>query len=230
MKAILSSDNTRWRDVYPRARRWALLVAAAVHVFLLWFTPRQLADRLHEALIPAPTVFFSAGSPGAEMEVVAMRQPERRPPEALPPPEPEEVEEVEEVVVEETAEETETTSEATEAPSESEGTEEGTPEGEGDAEPVGGGGGGVSSPPRPVHLVVPAIPDHLDKRRARGESVHLLVQVLPDGSVGEVRVEKGSGYPALDQAAQAAAQQMRYAPALRRGDAVAQWTRAEMRF
>lgn len=228
MESGPSRLNTRWRDWYDRGWKWALGIAVAVHAFLFWFLPSQIADRLYEALIPSPTVFVSAGAPGSEMEVVAMREQSRRPLD-VPPPEPEEVEEVEEVVVEETAEPTETTTVATEAPSESEGTAEGTPEGEGDVEPAGGGGG-VSSPPRPVHLVVPAIPRELNKRRARGESVHLLVEVLPDGSVGEVRVEKGSGYPALDEAALAAAQEMRYVPARRRGDAVAQWTRAEMRF
>lgn len=225
-----SRQNTRWRDSYDRGWRWALGIALLAHAIAFWWMPRQLADRLYEALIPSPTVFVSAGAPGSEMEVVAMRQERRRIPEEIPPPEPEEVEEVEEVVVEETAEQTETMSEATEAPSESEGTEEGTPEGEGDAEPTGGGGGGVSSPPRPVHLVVPAVPRDLSKKRARGETVHLLVQVLPDGTVGEVKVEKGSGYPALDEAALAAAEEMRYMPARRQGDAVAQWTRAEMRF
>lgn len=230
MRSRPSRHNTRWRDTYDRGLRWALGIALVAHAFVFWLMPRQLADRLYEALIPSPTVFVSAGSPGSEMEVVSMRRERRRIPEEIPPPEPEEVEEVEEVVVEETAEETETTTEATEAPSESQGSEEGTPEGEGNAEPVGGGGGGVSSPPRPVHLVVPAIPRDLSKKRARGETVHLLVEVLPDGTVGDVKVEKGSGYPALDEAALAAAQEMRYMPARRQGDAVAQWTRAEMRF
>jgi TonB family protein len=70
----------------------------------------------------------------------------------------------------------------------------------------------------------------VDKRRARGEAVHLLVEVLSDGTVGEVRIEKGSRIPALNTAALAAARQMRYQPASRDGFGVAQWTRAEMRF
>jgi len=224
----MAGTTTRWRDVYGRA--WALSLAAAVafHVAIFFLLPAGLADRLYEALIPAPTVLFKAGGPGSEMEVVAMRPPS--PSEPVPVlPEPEEVEEVEEVVVEETASVEETTAEATDAPSESEGSEEGVPEGTGPGNPTGGGGGGIS-PPRPLHLVVPRLPGSIDKRRARGEAVHLLVQVLADGTVGEVRIEKGSRIPALNTAALSAARQMRYEPALRDGTGVAQWTRAEMRF
>lgn len=224
----MTGTTTRWRDVYGRV--WALSLAAAVaaHVVLFFLLPSGLADRLHEALIPSPTLLFQAGGPGTEMEVVALRPP--APEEPVPVlPEPEAVEEVEEVVVEETAAVEETITESREAPSETTGSAEGVPEGTGEGEPAGGGGGGIS-PPRPVHLVVPRLPGNVDKRRARGEAVHLLVQVLADGTVGEVRIEKGSRIPALNTAALSAARQMRYTPASRGGAEVAQWTRAEMRF
>jgi TonB family protein len=163
------------------------------------------------------------------MEVVALRAPSASEPVPVLP-EPEKVEEVEEVVVEETAAVEETTTDATDAPSESEGAAEGVPDGTATGEVAGGGGGGAISPPRPLHLVVPRLPGNIDKRRARGEAVHLLVEVLSDGTVGDVRIEKGSRIPALNTAALAAARQMRYMPASRDGAGVAQWTRAEMRF
>lgn len=93
-----------------------------------------------------------------------------------------------------------------------------------------GGGSGGQGAVRPLHLVVPRIPRDVDQRRARGQSVQLLLEVLPDGSVGEVRVEKGSLVAALDSAAVAAARQLRYSPPLREGIATSLWTRAEMRF
>ena len=78
--------------------------------------------------------------------------------------------------------------------------------------------------------MVPRLPGSVDKRRARGESVFLLVEVLSDGTVGEVRIEKASRIPALNTAALAAARRMRYVPASRDGAEISQWTRAEMRF
>lgn len=227
----LSPTNTRWRDRYASLRVWGLIAAAGLHVGLLFFLPGGIADRLHEALIPSPSVLFRPGAPGQEMEVVETRLPPRESPPILP--EPKEREEARTPVVEPetTAEitiaETELASAAIE---EAPGSAEGVSEGEADAEPSGGGGGGRMSPPRPLHLVVPRIPGDIDKKRARGESVHLLVQVLADGSVGEVRIEKGSRFESLDEAALSAARRMRYTPARRGGVEVARWTRAEMRF
>jgi TonB family protein len=220
--------TTQWRDVYGRAWMVGLAVATFAHVALFFLMPSALTDRFHEAMIPSPTLVFRAGGPGSELEVVALRAPAASEPVPILP-EPEEMEEVEEVVVTETAAVEATTTEVTDAASESEGSDEGVPEGTGDGEPAGGGGGGVS-PPRPLHLVVPRLPGSVDKRRARGEAVHLLVEVLSDGTVGEVRIEKGSRIPALNTAALTAARQMRYQPASRDGFGVAQWTRAEMRF
>jgi TonB family protein len=220
--------TTQWRDVYGRAWMVGLAVATFAHVALFFLMPSALTDRFYEAMIPSPTLVFRAGGPGSELEVVALRAPAASEPVPILP-EPEEMEEVEEVVVTETAAVEATTTEVTDAASESEGSDEGVPEGTGEGEPAGGGGGGVS-PPRPLHLVVPRLPRNVDKRRARGEAVHLLVEVLSDGTVGEVRIEKGSRIPALNNAALAAARQMRYQPASRDGFGVAQWTRAEMRF
>lgn len=224
---VLSTKNTVWRDSYDRIRRWSLLVAIGLHAIILLALPRVIADRIHESLIPSPNVFVIPGGPGSELEVVALQPPSEEVAETQPEPEPvEEVVEVEiaEVPIEETMAEVEA------APSEGEGRDDGEPEGEGTTDPAAGRGGGIVSPPRPLHLVVPRIPDGLDKKRVRGSSVHLLVEVLADGSVGEVRIEKGSRFAVLDTAALMAAKQMLYVPAQRGGSGVVQWTRAEMRF
>lgn len=226
MSIQLTSTNTRWRDGYGRAWAVGLGVALGFHAMLFFFLPRGLADRLHEALIPDPTVMVRPGSAGP-MESIAYRSPSEAPPETPPPP-LEEEEQVEPTPSEEISEEV-TVAEVSTTASEAVGSAEGVPEGTGEGEPAGGGGGAVM-PPRPLHLVVPRVPDGVDKRRARGESVHLLVEVLPDGTVGRVEVEKGSRIDALNVAALDAARRMRYMPAERRGDQVAQWTRAEMRF
>jgi TonB family protein len=92
---------------------------------------------------------------------------------------------------------------------------------------IGPGGGGGAGSPRPLHLVVPRIPRGVSTSRARGESVVLLLAVLPDGSVGDTRIERASRIPALNAAAIDAARRMRYVPA--RTDDL-RWARAEMRF
>ncbi|HEY7473235.1 MAG TPA: TonB family protein [Gemmatimonadota bacterium] len=94
---------------------------------------------------------------------------------------------------------------------------------------IGGGSGGQGMV-RPLHLVVPRIPRDVDERRARGRTVRLLLEVLPDGTVGELRVEEGSQIPALDTAAVAAARQLRYSPPASEGITTSVWTRAVMRF
>ena len=43
------------------------------------------------------------------------------------------------------------------------------------------------------------------------------VYILPDGSVGQIRLRRSSGYPRLDEAALDAVRRWRYVPA-RRGD------------
>ncbi|MGH7563716.1 MAG: energy transducer TonB family protein [Gemmatimonadota bacterium] len=217
--------NTRWRDSYGRVWRISLAVALAFHAGLLLFMPRGIADRLHEALIPSPVVLFRPGGPGSEMQGVALSAPTPDEPVQETPQEPEE--EVVEVTPAEVSEEM-TIAEVASTPSESEGREEGVPEGAGTS--ASAGGGGSISPPRPVHLVVPRIPDGIDKREARGESVHLLIEVLPDGTVGDVQVEQGTRFAVLDSVAASAAREMRYMPATRGGTGVTQWTRAEIRF
>lgn len=62
-------------------------------------------------------------------------------------------------------------------------------------------------------------------------TVTLLIYVLPDGRVGDVKVAKSSGYPRLDQAAmQAARGGWRFRPATQGGGAVAAWGRYAVTF
>jgi TonB family protein len=91
---------------------------------------------------------------------------------------------------------------------------------------IGGGQGGV----RPLHLVVPRIPEGVDEGRARGQSVRLLIEVLHDGTVGEVRVEKGSRFAALDSVAVRAARGGQFIVPAGVPDGVELWTRYTMQF
>lgn len=220
--------NTRWRDSYGRVWRIALVIALILHAGLLLFMPRGLADRIHEALIPSPMVLVRPGGPGSEMHALELRAPTPEEPVQETPPEPEPEEEVVEVTPADVAEEM-TIAEVVSNPSEAEGTAQGVPEGAG-ATAAAPGGGGSMSPPRPLHLVVPRIPDGIDKRKAHGQAIHFLVEVLPDGTVGEVRIEHGTRFAALDSAAMRAVRQYLYVPPTRDGNAIKGWTRTEMRF
>lgn len=93
-----------------------------------------------------------------------------------------------------------------------------------------GAGSGGQGAVRPLHLVVPRIPRDVDERRARGRSVRLLLEVLPDGTVGDLQIEAGSQISALDSAAVKAARQLRYSPPAEEGIFTSVWTRAVMRF
>jgi TonB family protein len=75
----------------------------------------------------------------------------------------------------------------------------------------GGSGPGVSSPGY-VENPKPAYPFEARERGYEGE-VLLKVEVLPNGRVGEVIVEKSSGYEVLDQSALATVKKWRFIPA-----------------
>lgn len=70
--------------------------------------------------------------------------------------------------------------------------------------------------PKPVY---PAV----SRRLKEAGRVVLDVYILPDGSVGQLRVKVSSGYPRLDEAALAAVRRWTYVPARRGNDAVALW-------
>ena len=88
--------------------------------------------------------------------------------------------------------------------------------------PNGGGGGGVLGDPDGFDergLPIPEYPAQSRRRREEG-LVEVNVQVLPDGTVGAVRVITDPGYPRLVQSAVAAARKARFDPALRDGHPV----------
>lgn len=49
------------------------------------------------------------------------------------------------------------------------------------------------------------------------------VYILPDGSVGEIKLNKSSGFPRLDNAALQAVKNWKYVPAKRGDTAIAFW-------
>lgn len=69
-----------------------------------------------------------------------------------------------------------------------------------------------------------------EKRQDHEGIVSLLLLVGPDGRVVDVRVEKSSGYPALDAAAVEAARGWRFKPAEKAGQPVTAWYRTSVRF
>ncbi len=90
---------------------------------------------------------------------------------------------------------------------------------------------GVFSPTRPVGIrrIMPSYPQ--SARLAGSEGVSLLkVEVLADGSVGRVSVEKSSGNLELDRAAKAAVSQWHFAPARQGEKRVKAWVMIPIRF
>jgi protein TonB len=75
-------------------------------------------------------------------------------------------------------------------------------------------------------------PEYPARSRRMGEEgvVLLMVEVLPDGRAGEVRVIKDPGYPRLAEAAEAAARTARFRPATLDGKPVRSWVEIPVRF
>lgn len=82
-------------------------------------------------------------------------------------------------------------------------------------------------PSRP--LAEPVYPPQ-EIRMNRAGSVLLALQVLPDGSIGDVRVERSSGRPRLDEAAVRAARTWKLVPGTRDGVPVAMWKQVPVTF
>lgn len=81
-------------------------------------------------------------------------------------------------------------------------------------------------PPRTdaAHLNNPDPPyPSLSRRLGENGRVLLDVHILPDGSVGEIRLRQSSGYPRLDQAALDTVRRWRYVPARRGDEPIAFW-------
>ncbi|ENO99036.1 hypothetical protein C667_00210 [Thauera phenylacetica B4P] len=82
------------------------------------------------------------------------------------------------------------------------------------------------APPRSdaSHLNNPAPVYPAQSRRLREEGRVLFdVYILPNGSVGEIRLKRSSGYPRLDEAALEAVRRWRYVPAKRGDEPIPYW-------
>jgi protein TonB len=103
---------------------------------------------------------------------------------------------------------------------------------------IGTGGGSAEQPHEPLK-VQPAIPAEglsepvypaQEIRQQHTGTVLLSVEVLPNGRVGEVRIDQSSGYPRLDASATHEARQWRFKPGTSDGVAVAMWRRVPITF
>jgi periplasmic protein TonB len=75
-------------------------------------------------------------------------------------------------------------------------------------------------------------PEYPAASRRMGEAgeVLLLVQVMPDGRPGEIRLRQSSGYARLDEAAQSAVRRWRFVPARQGDEPVTAWVLVPIRF
>ncbi len=83
--------------------------------------------------------------------------------------------------------------------------------------------------PRPLQPIDPPYPLG---SRLRGEQgvVRLRVRVAADGRVEGLEVERSSGFPALDRSAAKAVRKVRFSPAVRGRQPVAEWLTISVRF
>jgi protein TonB len=68
------------------------------------------------------------------------------------------------------------------------------------------------------------------RRNGYEGTIVLTVQVLSSGGVGDLRIQKSSGYEILDQSAQEAVRQWRFEPGRRMGQPVTTWVEIPIRF
>ncbi|MGD8175668.1 TonB family protein [Marinimicrobium sp. ARAG 43.8] len=184
--------------------------------------PPSQAEAQDSATAPAP-----APAPQPESTPPPQPQPRETPPTITPesetPLEPEPVVKPQVEPVPETApaEEQEPVREATTAPSAAQS----APSSEAPAVDENALEAPVT-PPRAdaAHLNNPAPVYPRQARRLRQSGVVLLeVLIMPDGSIGEIRIEQSSGFERLDDAAIEAVQHWRYVPASRAGQPIPYW-------
>lgn len=80
-----------------------------------------------------------------------------------------------------------------------------------------------------IQEVKPQYPMGARKAGIEGNS-QLKIQVLPDGSVGEIQLVKSTGDPSLDEAAQKAVKQWKFKPGRSGGKAVPVWMTLSVKF
>jgi TonB family protein len=84
-------------------------------------------------------------------------------------------------------------------------------------------------PPRFVHQPPPAYPDSARQNGWEG-TVTLRLELLADGTVGEVQVARSSGHVVLDTAAQEAAKTWKHVPVTHEGTPVTSWAEMHLTF
>jgi protein TonB len=89
---------------------------------------------------------------------------------------------------------------------------------------------GVSIPASYAATNRPPVQPPRSIRNGEEGSVMLRVQVLADGSAGQVEIAKSSGFPMLDEAAKSAVQSWRFHPATIDGKPVTEWFRVPITF
>ncbi len=93
----------------------------------------------------------------------------------------------------------------------------------------GGGNGGASIPRSRFENPRPDYPKEAREKGYQGE-VLLRVEVLPNGSVGELELKKSSGYKLLDQSALKTVKQWRFIPATKAGTPIPFWVNIPIKF
>ena len=95
--------------------------------------------------------------------------------------------------------------------------------------PGGYGTGTVSSMPAYAFNPKPEYPPTARRDGQEGKTL-LLVEVLPNGHAGRIKIEKSSGYKILDEAAIEAVKKWRFTPAKRGRGPVTAWARVPIDF
>jgi protein TonB len=85
------------------------------------------------------------------------------------------------------------------------------------------------TPPRFIHQPKPVYP-RTARRQGWEGTVVLDIEMLADGTVGDIKIAKSSGYPVLDQAAQKAVKKWRHIPVQSNGTAVTRRANLPIRF
>jgi protein TonB len=75
----------------------------------------------------------------------------------------------------------------------------------------------------------PLYPQLSRKKKEQG-TVLLLILVKADGTVGEIKLHRSSGYPRLDQAAKQAVKRWQFQPALQQGKSIDFWYQLPLKF
>jgi len=97
--------------------------------------------------------------------------------------------------------------------------------------PGGGGEGPLAAFARPLggYQVTPPYPESARRLGVQG-TAYLRFEVLPNGRVGAVQIDRSAGHPDLDQAAIEAIRQWRFEPARRGSEPVTVWVTLPVRF